>query len=93
MNNFNIIVGKSTCTPDVVQVNNFSVSIGSKKLFNDSELVLSTGHIYGLIGMNGCGKTTLLNLIENKNFPLDDRMLILYVKQMIDETEKLQFNY
>lgn len=88
MDNFNIIVGKSTCTPDVVQVNNFSVSIGSKKLFNDSELVLSTGHIYGLIGMNGCGKTTLLNLIENKNFPLDNRMLILYVKQMIDETEK-----
>ena len=51
MDNFNIIVGKSTCTPDVVQVNNFSVSIGSKKLFIDSELVLSAGHIYGLIGI------------------------------------------
>ena len=85
MDNFNLNVGKSNCTPNVVQINKFSISIGSKKLFNDSELVLSAGHIYGLIGMNGCGKTTLLNMIENQEFPLDSRMLILYVKQMIDE--------
>ena len=52
----------------VVQVNQFSVSIGPKKLFSDSELVLAEGSIYGLIGRNGCGKTTLLNMIKNNLF-------------------------
>ena len=88
MDSFNLIVGKSNCTPSVVQVNNFSIAIGSKKLFTDSELVLSPGCVYGLIGKNGCGKTTLLNMIKNKEFPIDDRMLVLYVEQEIEETEK-----
>ena len=78
MDNFNLIVGNSNCTPNCVQVNNFSISIGSKKLFVDSELVLANG-VYGLIGKNGCGKTTLLNMIKNKEFPVDERMLVLYV--------------
>ena len=49
MDNFNLIVGKSNCTPNVVQVNNFSIAIGSKMLFSDSELVflsVRSGNIY-----------------------------------------------
>jgi len=88
MDNFNLIVGKSNCTPNVVQVNNFSIAIGSKILFSDSELVLAQGCVYGLIGKNGCGKTTLLNMIKNKEFPIDKRMLVLYVEQEIEETDK-----
>jgi ATP-binding cassette, subfamily F, member 1 len=88
MDNFNLIVGKSNSTSNMVQVNNFSVTIGPKKLFDDSELVLSPGNIYGLIGKNGCGKTTLLKMIANHEFPINDRMLILHVEQEIVETEQ-----
>ena len=80
MDSFNLIVGKSNTTSNVVQVNNFSVTIGSKKLFDDSELVLSPGHIYGLIGKNGCGKTTLLKMITSGNIPVNEKILILCVE-------------
>jgi len=86
MDNFNLNIGSSSCTPTVVQVNKFSVHINSKKLFDDSELVLTSGHIYGLIGKNGCGKTTLLNIIKNNMIPIDKRMLVLCVEQAIEET-------
>ena len=88
MDNFNLIVGKSNTTSNVVQVNNFSVTVGSKKLFDDSELVLSPGNIYGLIGKNGCGKTTLLKMITSGNIPVNERILVLCVEQEIEDTEK-----
>ncbi len=88
MENFNLTVGKSNSTSNMVQVNNFSVSIGPKKLFEDSELVLVPGNIYGLIGKNGCGKTTLLRMISNREFPINDKLLVLHVEQEIEDTEK-----
>ena len=88
MDSFNLIVGKSNSTSNMVQVNNFSVSINSKKLFDDSELVLAPGNIYGLIGKNGCGKTTLLKMISSRNLPVNEKILILYVEQEIEESEK-----
>ena len=88
MDNFNLIIGKANSTSNMVQVNNFSISIGGKKLFEDSELVLSPGNIYGLIGKNGCGKTTLLRMIINREFPINDKILILHVEQEIEDTDK-----
>lgn len=38
-------------------------------LFQDLSLNLSSGHIYGLLGKNGVGKTTLLKLISGFRFP------------------------
>lgn len=38
-------------------------------LFNDLDLSLSFGNIYGLLGKNGAGKTTLLKLISGLLFP------------------------
>ena len=92
MDNFNLIVGNSNSTSNMVQISNFSVSINSKKLFEDSELVLAPGNIYGLIGKNGCGKTTLLRMISNREFPINERMLILHVEQEIEDTEENPVN-
>ena len=88
MESFNLIVGKSNCTSNMVQVNNFSISINSKKLFDDSELVLAPGNNYGLIGKNGCGKTTLLKMLANRKLPVNKKILILYVEQEIEQTNK-----
>lgn len=40
-----------------------------KPLFKDLDLVLSPGHIYGLLGKNGAGKSTLLKNIAGLVFP------------------------
>jgi len=41
----------------------FSISMGGKALFTDARLALIHGHRYGLIGPNGCGKSTLMHAI------------------------------
>jgi len=88
MEGFNLIVGKANNSSDMVQIDNFSVSIGPKKLFDESPLVLSPGNIYGLIGKNGCGKSTLLKMISQRELPVNEKILILHVEQEIEETEK-----
>lgn len=88
MENFNLIVGKSNSTSNMVQVDNFSIAIGPKKLFEDSGFVLAPGNIYGLIGRNGCGKTTLLRMISTREFPINEKILVLHVEQEIENTDK-----
>lgn len=39
------------------------------RLFNDLNLSLSAGHIYGLLGKNGAGKSTLLKNVAGLVFP------------------------
>jgi ATP-binding cassette, subfamily F, member 1 len=88
MDKFNIIIGKSNNTSNMIQVDKFSVSIGHKKLYDDSELVLAPGNMYGLIGKNGCGKSTLLKMIKEDKIPVNKNLLILYVEQEIENTDK-----
>jgi ABC-2 type transport system ATP-binding protein len=44
------------------------------KLFEDLNLTLAEGHIYGLLGKNGTGKTTLLNLVSGLLFPAEGKI-------------------
>ncbi len=46
---------------------NFSYSMSSQLVLEDINLNLEPGHIYGLLGKNGVGKTTLFRLITGLN--------------------------
>lgn len=48
---------------------NFRYSKGGKPVLNDVLFELSAGHIYGLLGKNGVGKSTLFRLICGLNPP------------------------
>ena len=48
---------------DDIICNKFSISRGGKTLFRDAKLSLIHGRRYGLIGPNGCGKSTLMHAI------------------------------
>ena len=47
------------------------------KLFENLNLSLSAGHIYGVLGKNGTGKTTLLSLISGLLFPDEGKMDVM----------------
>lgn len=47
-----------------------------KPILNDMTTTLSPGHIYGLLGLNGEGKTTLLKLIAGLIFPKTGNILV-----------------
>lgn len=47
----------------MIELKNISKKFGSRQLFSDTNLQFEGGKIYALIGISGCGKTTLLNMI------------------------------
>lgn len=47
----------------VIEANQINYSLGEKKLLKDLSLLLSRGDKLGIIGPNGCGKTTLVRLL------------------------------
>ncbi|WP_419803109.1 ATP-binding cassette domain-containing protein [Mucilaginibacter sp.] len=54
----------------MIKISNLTFGYGKKKtLFQDLNLTMQTGHIYGLLGKNGAGKSTLLKNIAGLVFP------------------------
>lgn len=47
----------------ILEVKNLSKSFGTNKILNDINFELYSGDVVGLIGPNGCGKTTLMKCI------------------------------
>jgi ATP-binding cassette subfamily F protein uup len=48
---------------------NLTLSFGSRTLFSDLELVIEEGERVGLVGVNGCGKSTLMNVLTGAVTP------------------------
>jgi ATP-binding cassette subfamily F protein 1 len=90
MSNYsNFVFDKIIQTKDSININNFDLTVNNKKLFINSKLSISKFAIYGLIGKNGCGKTTLLKLIsELKNLDNSEKYSLkintLYVEQELN---------
>jgi ABC-2 type transport system ATP-binding protein len=62
----------------MIEIKNLEFSYKKKaKLFDDLNLELSLGNIYGLLGKNGAGKTTLLKQITGLLFPKSGECLVL----------------
>jgi len=64
-----------------------------KELLSKTELHVSEGNIYGLVGKNGFGKTTLLKQMANyeiEGFPKHIRMILVNQEEEISEMTCLQ---
>lgn len=53
----------------MLEINNLNKSYGKTKVLSNINLHVEEGKIYGLLGRNGVGKTTLLNIISNQIRP------------------------
>lgn len=54
----------------MIQINNLGFSYGSDPVLKNITMTLKPGRIYGLLGENGVGKTTLLTLLSGLKKPL-----------------------
>ena len=84
-NSYNFNYEKKTITLDSISIRNFSLSVGGKNLFEDTDLQLGYGQRYGFIGKNGSGKTSLIKQIPSL---CNDNILVLYIEQelILDES-------
>lgn len=53
----------------MITVNNLSLRLSRKTLYEDVNLKFTLGNCYGIIGANGAGKSTFLKLLEGKLEP------------------------
>jgi ATP-binding cassette subfamily F protein 2 len=70
-----------------VKINSASLVFHGKVLFNDTTLEVTYGRRYGLLGENGCGKTTLLKAIDAREFPFPEHIDIYLLNQGAPKTE------
>ncbi|WP_026839163.1 ABC-F family ATP-binding cassette domain-containing protein [Gillisia sp. JM1] len=53
----------------MLSVSNLSVQFGKRILFDEVNTAFTQGNIYGIIGANGAGKSTFLNILSGKIDP------------------------
>ena len=57
-------------------IENLSKTIKNNKIFDNVNLTFESGHVYGLVGRNGSGKTMLLRAICGLIFPDSGKVII-----------------
>ena len=94
LNGFSLTLANNSSKGDFknISIEKFSISTEKKKLLENTDLKISFGLKYGLIAPNGKGKTTLLNHIINRIFPISEDLDMLIVEQEAEASDKSVFN-
>jgi ATP-binding cassette subfamily F protein 2 len=71
-----------------IKIDNFSVTFYGANLLQDTKLELSVGNRYGLMGVNGCGKSTLMAILGNREVPIQEHIDIHYLAREMPASEK-----
>ncbi|KAK7195253.1 ATP-binding cassette protein subfamily F, member 1 [Novymonas esmeraldas] len=76
--------GEGTNYSTDIRCDAIHIQLGKQVLLSETDLVLLTGHKYGLVGRNGAGKTTLLRALAERELEgVSPFMQILHVEQEI----------
>ena len=71
-----------------IKIANFSVTFYGCELLQDTMLELNCGRRYGVIGLNGCGKSSLLAVLGNREVPIPEHIDIFYLSREIAASSK-----
>ncbi|OOM74827.1 putative ABC transporter ATP-binding proteinc [Clostridium puniceum] len=80
----NIQTGMEIISKNVVEVSKLNLFVDNKLLLKDADFKIKRGRKVGIIGNNGCGKTTLLREIlkgESENVKIANKVTIGYFDQ------------
>lgn len=69
-------------------MHNLTVRAKGKLLLESTNLTITAGRRYGLVGPNGKGKSTLLRLLAKRQIPVPDTLDVLLVEQEIVGDER-----
>jgi ATP-binding cassette subfamily F protein 2 len=63
-----------------VKISGVTLTSWSTELISDSSIELTIGRRYGLIGSNGCGKSTFLKALAHREVPIPDHIDIFFLE-------------
>ena len=81
-NGCNFLLLRQIKTTNMLSVSNLSVQFGKRVLFDEVSTVFNQGNCYGIIGANGAGKSTFLNIIAGKQEPTSGQVHLEAGKRM-----------
>eukprot|EP01112_Ceratiomyxa_fruticulosa_P007176 TRINITY_DN1850_c0_g1_i1.p1 TRINITY_DN1850_c0_g1~~TRINITY_DN1850_c0_g1_i1.p1 ORF type:complete len:662 (+),score=156.45 TRINITY_DN1850_c0_g1_i1:246-1988(+) len=70
------------------RIESFSLAYQGKELIQDTVLEINYGRKYGLIGMNGSGKSQLLSCIAQREIPIPDHIDLYHLDEEVPATER-----
>eukprot|EP00878_Enallax_costatus_P039294 GHUV01044883.1.p1 GENE.GHUV01044883.1~~GHUV01044883.1.p1 ORF type:complete len:180 (-),score=51.83 GHUV01044883.1:132-671(-) len=66
-----------------IQIDSFTLLFHGHELLSDTRLELNFGRRYGLLGLNGCGKSCMLQALANREVPIPEHIdMYLLDKEM-----------
>jgi len=71
-----------------LKIDSFTVTFHGAEIVTDTNLEFNTGRRYGLVGLNGSGKSSLLQAIANREVPIPEHIDIFLLSREIAATEK-----
>ncbi len=70
-----------------INVQNFTLQHKGMVMLDQTEIVLNHGNRYGLLGRNGCGKTTLMKALGARAVPIPEGIDIFHLKEEIEASD------
>lgn len=71
-----------------IHIHQFSLTFYGQEILVDAKLELNHGRRYGIIGLNGSGKSTILTAIANKEIPIPDHVDVFHLSREIAASDK-----
>jgi len=71
-----------------IKIDNLAITFHGSEMLKDTKLELNSGRRYGLIGANGCGKSTLFAAIAEREIPIPEQIDIFYVSREMPASNK-----
>lgn len=76
-----------------IKIGSFSLNFHNKVLVEDTLIELTVGRRYGLIGANGCGKSTFLRVLAERQVPIPDYIDIHLLSEEAQPSEESALEY
>ncbi|MFT7813805.1 ATP-binding cassette sub-family F member 2 [Arapaima gigas] len=71
-----------------VHISSLSLTFHGQELLSDTSLELNSGRRYGLIGLNGTGKSMLLSAMGHREIPIPEHIDIYHLTREMPPSEK-----
>lgn len=71
-----------------IKISNFSITFFGSEMLMDTMLELNCGRRYGVIGANGCGKSSLLAALGKREVPIPNHIDIFHLNREMPASSK-----